>query len=115
MELFSRYLLSLYIQNKFITSFPIGTITINAIGCLILGILLKMGMNSSVQEQFWRTFFIIGFLGSFTTFSTFASDVYELFRNRESIYALLYLLGSNMIGIVMIYVGTTLTRIFTTK
>ena len=111
----SRYLLSFYIQNKFITNFPIATITINAVGCLLLGMLLKIGMSSSVQEQFWRTFFIIGFLGSFTTFSTFASDVYDLFRNRESIYGLLYLLGSNMIGIVMIYVGTTLMRIFTTK
>jgi CrcB protein len=111
----SRYLLSTFIHDRILTILPIGTFIINVLGCLFIGLLLKNCANSSAPQQIWRTFFIIGFIGSFTTFATFASDIYELLRNGKPLIGLLYYLGSTFAGIIMIYIAVTFMHIFSSK
>ncbi|MCQ6282783.1 fluoride efflux transporter CrcB [Bacillus sp. EB600] len=111
----SRYLLSSLIQDWILTSFPIGTLIINVLGCFLIGFFLKIQAASSVTQQIWQTFIIIGFIGSFTTFSTFANDIYELFRNGKPYLGILYFLGSSILGVTIIYITVTYLNFFPHK
>ena len=74
----SRYLLSSWIKDRFQSSFPYGTLTVNLVGCFLFGLIFyglerKQGLAPHVKELI-----LIGFLGSFTTFSTFGYETLEM-------------------------------------
>ncbi|MFT4413454.1 fluoride efflux transporter CrcB [Bacillus sp. UMB0728] len=84
---------------------PLGTLLINLIGCLFLGWFLtfmsKKGKNS---EQF--TLIVgTGFIGSFTTFSTFSVETIQLLQEGFVVIALFYVLTSTIFGLIMVYLG----------
>ncbi len=101
-----RYLLSAFISGRFAYAFPWGTWTINIIGCLFLGFLLKSGASSPYPV--WRISLTIGFIGSFTTFAGFEGEVYDLLRAGKVSLGMLYFLSSNLVGAAMIYLGNVL-------
>ncbi|MFD1414330.1 fluoride efflux transporter FluC [Oceanobacillus jeddahense] len=68
----ARYEISLWFGGQ---SFPIATVTVNSIGCFFLGFLLTLVSLSRHDRQVWALTFGTGFLGAFTTFSTFALDI----------------------------------------
>jgi fluoride exporter len=111
----ARYLLSTFIQTRFFTSFPIGTLIINILGCLFIGMFLKSGTALSETQQMWKTFIVVGFIGVFTTFSTFAGDIYELFQGGKPLIGILYLLCNNILGVVMVYFAVTYLDFFPYK
>ena len=96
----SRFYLSGYIQSKHTHSFPLGTFIINQLGSFLLGLLL--GLNTSSQ-----TFFFLGtgFMGAFTTFSTFELEAVELIRKGNGKLALFYLSGSVALGLSLAALG----------
>lgn len=93
----ARYEISLWLGEQ---SFPIATVTVNIIGCFLLGFLLTLVSLSIQDRQAWALTFGTGFLGAFTTFSTFALDV--LFLNL--FMALLYIGISLIVGVA--FAGT---------
>ena len=104
-----RYLLSLLIQAKTATQFPLGTLTVNMIGCFFIGIVFGF-FDKGLVSQEWRLFLATGVLGGFTTFSAFSFETFALFRDGHAGYALLYILASLLLGLLATYVAYLLIR-----
>jgi CrcB protein len=102
----ARYALSTSINDATTTTFPWGTLTVNLLGCFFLGLITtliadRVGAGSEV----WKMAACVGFLGSFTTFSTFALEKHELFASGSWLAGGLYLSLSIMLGIAAIQLG----------
>ena len=100
----SRYVTSGWVQSLAGTFFPWGTLTVNVGGSLALGFVL-VWLQSTVSSPELRELIAIGFLGSFTTFSTFSYEALALLRDREWWQAGGYTLGSVILGLLAVAVG----------
>ena len=76
--------------------FPWGTLMVNLLGSLVIGILA--GLNESdLMNPGMRTFLFIGLLGGFTTFSSFSLETFQLIRQSQIMYAIAYILSSTLL------------------
>ena len=96
----TRYYLSKQIEKITHVSFPIATFIINLIGCFLIGVILNFDFSQSVY-----LLIAIGFLGAFTTISTFAVEVIQLIEKKNYVVALIYVLSSGIIGISCTIIG----------
>ncbi len=106
-----RYLLSLLVQNKFLSTFPYGTFIVNIIGCFLIGIIYALSDRGSIAVE-WRLFIATGILGGFTTFSSFSNETVSMLRDSQYVYALLYISSTVIIGILATFVGIFLIKTF---
>ena len=106
----SRYLLWQFVQNKFLSTFPYGTLSVNLIGCFLIGIVFALGERGSISIE-WRFFLATGFLGGFTTFSSFSNEATGLLRSGQLVQAFTYILGSVVIGLLATFVGIYLIKV----
>lgn len=90
-------------------SFPWGTLTVNLIGSFMIGFLWALLAESSLDPA-WRAFIFVGLLGSFTTFSSFTLDGLKLLELNKVSLALLYIGGSNLLGLLLVYLGVVAGR-----
>ena len=93
-----RYLASTGIQNKFLSAFPYGTLSVNISGCFLIGVLYALTERNNVTPE-WSLFLITGICGGYTTFSTFSYESLSLLRNGELLYATAYISASVLLGI----------------
>lgn len=100
----SRYYLSKFFLNLIGGFFPWGTIIINLTGSFLIGIFFNLFDKSIISVEI-KTFITIGFLGAFTTFSTFALENLNLLRDGEIKIVLLNILISNIFGILSAFIG----------
>jgi CrcB protein len=105
-----RYLVSGFVHNYANGAFPWGTLIVNLSGCLVIGFLWQMFENLSFSPNA-RSFIFIGILGAYTTFSTYALETFNLMREKEIGYVLLNFLGSNVLGVGMVFLGFIAARI----
>ncbi|MGM0901336.1 MAG: fluoride efflux transporter CrcB [Bacillota bacterium] len=84
--------------------FPIGTLTVNLLGCLVLGWFLAFAKRRAFRGE---TVLLIGtgFLGSYTTFSTFSVEAVNLLVAGQVLFALLYVLLSILVGLLLAFLG----------
>jgi CrcB protein len=105
-----RYWLSAMIQARNTTPFPWGTFTINVTGCfgigLITGVLLAMDLGAP-----WRLLIVVGFLGGYTTFSSFSNETFGLIQRGNMVYAAAYVLGSVFVGLLGTWLGDILIKL----
>jgi len=92
------------------TGFPWGTLTVNIVGSLAMGLLAAWFGLRSGSSQHMRLFLTTGILGGFTTFSTFSLDSVALYERGESGVALLYMLASLVLSIGALLAGLHLVR-----
>lgn len=104
----SRYLLGVWIQSASQSvDFPFGTLTVNLLGCFVIGFLSQLAESRGVFTPETRGLVFIGVLGGFTTFSSFGNDTMNLLRDGETVNALLNI-GANVIfGLALVWVGRT--------
>lgn len=101
----ARYIMTLFIGDRIEGVFPWGTWVVNMIGSLLIGFIFTISVETAALSIPMRLFLITGFLGGFTTFSSFANESILLFRQGFSIYGLLYMLSSNLIGLLFVIIG----------
>lgn len=92
--------------------FMYNTFLINVIGCFLIGILTEFFAHKSFLPEELRIFLIVGFLGAFTTFSTYGADVAVLMLRGENLRAATYILLSTVLGIAAVFGGIYLGKIF---
>ncbi|MHB8765840.1 MAG: fluoride efflux transporter CrcB [Deferrisomatales bacterium] len=104
-----RHLLAGWVARAVPAPFPWGTLAVNLVGCLVIG--LAWGLTErSPWSPALRAFFFAGVLGSFTTFSSFGLETLNLVRVGEAGRALAYVLASNAGGLALVWLGLAVTR-----
>ena len=84
----TRYLISLYASKLFTSKIPLGTLTVNILGSLIIGIVMELTLKTSLISPHMKLFLTTGFLGGLTTFSTFSYETMELLEKGELLLAI---------------------------
>lgn len=93
-----------------VTGFPWGTLIINLVGCFVLSLFITVALDLLVISPFVRVGISTGFIGAFTTFSTFTLDTIQLLQTRQFGYAGLYLFSSIFLCIAMSALGIIVAR-----
>ncbi len=89
--------------------FPFRTFLVNTVGCLIIGFLSSLFANLDVKDDL-RNFFIAGFCGGFTTFSTFSRETFSLFQSGHVMTAIAYVALSVLLGLLLVLLGFWLSQ-----
>ena len=99
----SRYLLSGAISKNVNSLFPYGTLVVNIVGAFVFGILFSLLEDFTIPSDL-KVFLFVGFLGSFTTFSSYIFEIFSMLKEGEYKLSILYFLYSNVISLLM-FVG----------
>jgi CrcB protein len=99
-----RYLIGGWIQDGFL-SFPVGTLTVNATGSFILSLIMYLSEYEGLFGDNARIFLTIGFLGSFTTMSTFSYESFRFLEQKEIFLFALNLVGTIISTLLAVYLG----------
>ena len=94
------------------SDFPIGIFVVNIVGCFLFGLLFGIGESKQLFSEAVRLGIFTGFLGSFTTFSTFGWNSFEYLKNGQIGLALINVGGSVIFGILAVWGGYVLSRQF---
>lgn len=105
-----RYLTGIYMQRITQSMFPYGTLTVNIIGCLLIGLFFGFAEKGNLLSPEWRLFLTTGLCGGFTTFSSFSLDALNLMNDRGIYTALAYIGISIFVGILFTFIGILITR-----
>jgi len=105
----SRYALSTWVDERALSSIPYGTIVVNLAGCFVAGFLFPLMEKFAVAPEL-RLAVFTGFLGGFTTFSAYALQSIALARSGALSTATANVLISNIVGLMMVWLGGGLSR-----
>ena len=109
-----RYLASGMINQFFGVSFPYGTFSVNMTGSFLIGLLWGLSENFAIPPNM-RIFLFVGFLGSFTTFSTFALESLNYLRDNNAKIAIMNMIISNILGIILVFLGILISKYITSN
>ena len=105
-----RYWMAGAIDGRLNAAFPYGTLAINVTGSLVIGFFLTLATERLSLDPLWRLFFATGFLGAYTTFSSYTYEAAQLLRDGAYALAFLYLFGSVLAGMVGVFAGIILAE-----
>lgn len=108
----ARYLINISPLSNLFEKFPFHTFLINIAGSFLIGFLLILFTDKLAINENLRLAIMVGFIGAFTTFSTFELEIFELVRERFFVSAFLYLFLSVLLGFVGVLAGVWLARKF---
>jgi CrcB protein len=106
----SRYLLANWVHSLWEGKLPMGTLLVNMVGSFAIGIVYVLLVERQLIHADWRGVLMVGFLGAFTTFSTFSLETISLLEAGHIVHALAYMLGSAVLCVVMAGLAIQLTR-----
>lgn len=105
-----RYLVSRSVQEKFETAFPFGTLSVNILGCFLIGVILSWSERGGITAD-WRMFLATGICGGFTTFSAFSNETLALMRDGQWMYAGAYVVISILSGLAATFAGYSILKL----
>lgn len=103
-----RYVLGTAIMQRFGGAFPLGTFVINVTGSFLIGLLMALLTERWHAHPYWRLLLVVGFLGGYTTFSSFEYETLQAAREGAKWMALLNVVASVIIGYLAVWLGTAL-------
>lgn len=106
----ARYLLAAWAHRLWEGQLPVGTLLVNVLGSFTIGIVYVLLVEKQLIHQDWRGVLMVGFLGAFTTFSTFSLETITLLESGYITHALGYMLASVTLCVLMAGAGIHLTR-----
>lgn len=106
----ARYIFSNIVYQHINDIFPWGTLVINLTGSFFIGVFFEL-FDKAILPTEMRSFITIGFLGAYTTFSTYSLETFNLLREGEISLASLNILGSNILSIILVVFGIYSSRI----
>ena len=106
----ARYVVGSTITNRMGTRFPYGTFVINLTACLIIGFFLAAAGRRAEINPAWRFLIPIGFVGAYSTFSTFEWETFVHLQTSDFLIAALYLSLSILLGLLAVWLGVVLAR-----
>jgi fluoride exporter len=107
----TRFSLSKFIQENIDKTFPFGTLGVNVLASIVLGIFVGMVEVKSLMNPNYKALIAIGFCGGFSTFSTFSNDTLQLIQNNRMLEALMNILLNVTLCILATFGGMTLAKI----
>jgi CrcB protein len=107
----ARYWLGGAVQGWSGPAFPWGTLAVNALGCLLFGFFWTLATERGLLSPETRTVILVGFMGAFTTFSSFAFETAQLMRDEQWLYAAANVVAQLVLGLVCMFVGFALGRL----
>jgi CrcB protein len=107
----SRYLLANWVHSMWEGKLPLGTLFVNMFGSFAIGIVFVLVVERQLIHPDWRGVLMVGFLGAFTTFSTFSLETISLLEAGHLMHALGYMLASAVLCVVMAGLAIQLTRL----
>lgn len=106
-----RFWLATTIYDLWGRDFPFGTLVVNVVGCLMMGFLSVLLLERFVSVE-WRAALLVGFLGAFTTFSTFSLETLALINNGEPAKALLNMVASVGLCLFATWLGMAVAKVW---
>lgn len=110
----ARWWLAGWVYASFGAGFPVGTLVVNVAGSLALGVVAAIA-DASVASEVLRSALAIGFLGAFTTFSTFSLEAVRLLQDGEPARAVGYVAASVVLALLAVWAGLELGRAIVLK
>lgn len=107
----ARYMLGSYIGSRYGVRFPYGTFVINMTGSFLIGFILAL-LARTTASQYWRYLIPIGFIGAYTTFSTFEYETLRVIQDGQVTVGLLNVVLSVIVGFVAVWAGAAMGRVF---
>ena len=107
-----RFLTSLYFQANSMSHFPWATFTVNIAGSFLIGLFYGISEKGNLMPSDVRLFLTVGLCGGFTTFSSISNDAFIMLQGREWMRFSLYTTMSFLFGLIAIYMGRTLIKLF---
>ncbi len=106
----SRYGAALWIGQRWGRTFPLGTFLINISGSFLIGLLMSLFTERFMVNPQWRLLLVVGFLGAYTTFSTFEYETGALMKDGEWLIAMLNVVLSVIVGFVALKLGEVIAK-----
>ncbi len=106
----SRYAIGLWIGQKWGRSFPLGTFFINVSGSFLIGLLMSLFTERFMVNPQWRLLLVVGFLGAYTTFSTFEYETGRLVKDGEWLIASMNVVFSVFVGFLALKIGELIAK-----
>jgi CrcB protein len=106
----ARYVAASAIMTRFGGKFPLGTLVINVTGSFLIGFLMTVLTERFKLDPNWRLLLVVGFLGGYTTFSSFEWETYSSVREGGLWTGMLNVVSSVMLGYVAVTLGSMLAR-----
>lgn len=108
----ARYGIAVWIGQRWGRSFPLGTFVVNVSGSFLIGLLMTLMAERFTENPQWRLLLIVGFLGAYTTFSTFEYETGGLLRDGEWLFAGLNVVLSVFVGFIALKLGEMMAKSF---
>jgi CrcB protein len=106
----ARYAAGLAITTRFGSQFPLGTLVVNVTGSFLIGLLMTLLTERFQPHPYWRLALVVGFLGGYTTFSSFEWETYSAIREGGFWIGLANVAGSVLFGYAAVWLGALLAR-----
>jgi len=106
----TRYYLSGWVYNQLGRAFPYGTFAVNIIGAYLIGLIMELGLRSTVIPDTLRLGLTVGFLGGLTTFSTFSYETFSLLEDGRFLVAFANIMGSVALCLLFTWLGIVTVR-----